>query len=135
MGHIEKLVFDRGTSRINHKNDHDVTSVSYHPGKTLDQPEWCSERLLRMVPGADHHCSHLALPGDTAGIPSSPILLVTSGDSPVSAARLILMYPPSIRFTSAETTSPNFICQPRVLHSMDSSTSVAVISSYCDFVG
>src|SRR4030095_9293334 len=29
--HLEELIFDRGTSRINHKNDHDVTSVSYHP--------------------------------------------------------------------------------------------------------
>jgi hypothetical protein len=32
VGHLEELIFDRGTSGINHKNDHDVTSVSYHPG-------------------------------------------------------------------------------------------------------
>jgi hypothetical protein len=25
VGHLEELIFDRGTSRIDHKNDHDVT--------------------------------------------------------------------------------------------------------------
>jgi hypothetical protein len=31
VGHLEELIFDRGTSGINHKNVHDVTSIPYHP--------------------------------------------------------------------------------------------------------
>ena len=31
VGHLEELIFDRGTSGIHHKNEHDVTSIPSHP--------------------------------------------------------------------------------------------------------